>query len=115
MVDAIIREWLRQVLGVEAARSRYGDEAFRVLIAIFYADDRIVFARSLFKPIGLRTNTTNTKGMTCVSTRIQTKWSHEVYINVRHMAFILLTNGRTVGAEEYPLLRYFLFWLESLV
>jgi hypothetical protein len=84
MVDAIIREWLRQVLGVEAARSRYGDEAFRVLIAIFYADNRIVFARSLFKPIGLRTNTTNTKGMTCVSTRIQTKWSHEVYINVRH-------------------------------
>ena len=39
MVDAVIREWLCQVLGEEAARSgRYG-EAFRLLIAIFYVDD----------------------------------------------------------------------------
>jgi hypothetical protein len=38
MVDAVIREWLCQVLGEEAARSGYG-EAFRLLIAIFYVDD----------------------------------------------------------------------------
>jgi hypothetical protein len=90
------REWLSQVLGVEAARSGYG-EALRVLIAIFYADygmiaswDKAFLQKAfdilinLFEHVGLRTNTTKTKGMTCVSTRIWTKWSHEVYNNVRH-------------------------------
>ena len=33
MVDAIVREWLRQVLGVEAARHGYEDE-FRILTVI---------------------------------------------------------------------------------
>ena len=38
MVDAIVREWLRQVLGDEAASSGVG-AAVRYFVALFYADD----------------------------------------------------------------------------
>ena len=93
MVDAIVREWLRQVLGVEAARHGYEDE-FRILMAIFYADDALLSSRDprklqdaldiivgLFERVGLRTNTTKTKVMICVPGKIKTRLSQSVYNN----------------------------------
>jgi len=72
MVDAIVREWLRQVLVDRAAKEGYGDEV-NLFLAIFYADDVFIAARDperlqqtldilvgLFERVGLRTNTTKT-------------------------------------------------------
>ena len=95
MVDAIVREWIRQILGDDAAAEGYGD-AIRLLLAIFYADDGYIASRSeqqlqealdilvdLFGRVGLRTNVQKTKGMTCVNGTIRTKLSEEVYSNSR--------------------------------
>ena len=84
MVDAIVREWMRQVVGDEAASEGLKD-AIRILLAIFYADDGYIASRSkqqlqdaleilvdLFERVGLRTNTKKTKGMTCVPGKIRT-------------------------------------------
>jgi len=78
MVDAIVREWLRQVLGEEAAKSGISEEV-RGFLAAFYADDGLVQSRcpdqlqssfdiliALFDRVGLRTNTTKTKAMVCI-------------------------------------------------
>jgi len=44
MVDAIVREWLRQVLDAEAARHGCG-KTIRTLMTIFYADDAMLASR----------------------------------------------------------------------
>ena len=41
MVDAVVREWLRQTLGNEAMTSGIGEE-IRSFLAAFYADDGIL-------------------------------------------------------------------------
>jgi hypothetical protein len=95
MVDAIVREWLRQVLDMDAARLGYG-EAVRRFLAIFYANDGYVAARcprelqtsmdilvGLFERVGLRTNTSKTKVMICVPGKIRTCLSGDVYNNSR--------------------------------
>jgi len=95
MVDAVVREWLRRVLGEEAARHGYGT-AVRELMAIFYADDAVLASRDpvalqkaldiivgLFERVGLRTNTSKTKIMTCVPGKIRTRLSPEAYNNSR--------------------------------
>ena len=95
MVDAIVREWIRELIGDEAASDGLND-AIRLLLAIFYADDGYIASRSkqqlqiaidllvdLFERVGLRTNTSKTKGMTCVNGRIRTRLSEEVYKNSR--------------------------------
>ena len=95
MVDAIVREWLRQVLGPEAARQGYGEEV-RAFLVIFHADDAAITSRDperlqaalnilvgLFERVGLHTNTTKTKVMVCVSGKIRTRWSEETYQNYR--------------------------------
>ena len=92
MVDAIVREWLRQVLGAEAARYGCG-KATCTLMAIFYADDAMLASRDpeqlqaaldiivgQFEHVGLRTNTTKTKKvMTCVPGKIRTSHITSVY------------------------------------
>ncbi len=45
LVDAIAREWLRQVIGKDSARLGYG-EAVRMFLALFYADDGAISLRS---------------------------------------------------------------------
>ena len=95
MVDAVVREWMRIMLGPEAAASGYGKE-LRRLMAIFYADDALLASRDpellqesldvmvgLFERVGLRTNTKKTKVMTCVPGRIRTRHTTEVYNNCR--------------------------------
>ena len=44
MVDAVVREWLRQVLGEEGARGEQGLEIRRFLTA-FYVDDGVLASR----------------------------------------------------------------------
>ena len=44
MVDVIVCEWLRQVLGVGAMLTGIGEE-IRKFLAAFYADDGLVLAR----------------------------------------------------------------------
>ena len=76
MVDAVIREWLRQVLGERVAADGIGVQ-IRLLLAAFYADDGLVQSRDpeflqfsfdilvgLFESVGLRTNTTKTEATT---------------------------------------------------
>jgi len=78
MVDTVVREWLRRVFREEAARHRYGATVWE-LMAIFYANDTVLAARDpvawqnalniivgLSKHVGLRTNTSKTKIMTCM-------------------------------------------------
>jgi hypothetical protein len=38
VINTVVREWLRQTLGVEVARQGLGDLAQTILVA-FYADD----------------------------------------------------------------------------
>jgi hypothetical protein len=91
MVDAIVREWFRQVFGDEVARDGVG-EAVRLFIALFYVDDGWIASRDpeqlqhsfgiligLFERVGLFTNVDKTKAMICIPGRIRTKLSTEVY------------------------------------
>ena len=84
MVDFIVREWLRQVLGNGAMTAGVGEDLWLFLVA-FYADNGFVQAQcpvmlqtsldtpiSLFKHIGLRTNVSKTKTMVCVPGMIRT-------------------------------------------
>ena len=77
-VDAVVREWLHQMLGDDAARQGIGDDVVKWLVA-FYIDDRLVASRDpiwlqssfdvlvgLFERIGLFTNAAKTKVMTCI-------------------------------------------------
>ena len=93
MVDAVIQEWLQQVLGEEVAADGIGSQS-RVLLAAFNANDGLVQSRDpeflqysfnilvgLFERVGLRTNTTQTEAMTCIPGKIRTTLSHEAYIN----------------------------------
>ena len=95
MVDAIVREWISQLVGDEAVSTGLKD-AIKILLAIFYADDGYIASRSkeqlqeaidllaeLFDRVGLHTNTSKTKGMTCISGKIRTRLSEEVYSNSR--------------------------------
>jgi hypothetical protein len=95
MVDVVVREWLRQILGDEAAKSGYGIlvESF---LAIFYADDALVASRcpqqlqtaidilvGLFERVGLHTNTLKTKTMVCVPGKIRVQLSPPMYASSR--------------------------------
>ena len=44
MVDAIIREWLQQIMSAEVARVGIGEEV-RLLLACFYADNGLIASR----------------------------------------------------------------------
>ena len=90
MADAIVREWLWQVFGMDAARLGMGREIAQFL-AIFYADNGYITARSperlqlsmiilagMFERVGLLTNTMKTKWVTCAPGRIKLK---DVYTN----------------------------------
>ena len=95
MVDAIIREWLRLVLGEEVAKSGLGERIRQFLVA-FYADDGLIQSYrpgllqeafdeliSLFERVGLVTNTQKNKAMTCIPGRIRTRLPDDVYNNSR--------------------------------
>jgi hypothetical protein len=89
-VDAVIREWLCQTLGKEAAQGRF-EEASREIVACF-VDDGLVGTRNpvwlqsalqvlviLFESIGLRTNPDKTKVMMCIPGKIRVSHTEEAY------------------------------------
>ena len=91
-VDAVVREWLHQMLGDDAARQGIGDEVAKRLVA-FYIEDGLVASRDpvwlqssfdilvgLFECIGLFTNAAKTKVMTCIPGRIREGYSEVVYV-----------------------------------
>ena len=100
MVDAIVREWLRQVLGEEYSLPEVEiDWIVRLFTALslFYADDGYIASTDaellqrsvdiltdLIDRVGLKTNVAKTKIMTCVDARIRVWQSDEVYYNSRH-------------------------------
>ncbi len=90
-VDAVVREWLHQTLGDDAARERIGDDVAQWLVA-FYIDDRLVARRDpvwlqasfdilvgLFERIRLFKNAAKTKVMTCIPGRIREGYTEEEY------------------------------------
>ena len=91
MVDAVVREWLCQVLGEEVAGGELGLE-IRRLLAVFYVDDGVLASTDptflqtsfeklvdLFERVGLRTNTTKTEAMTFLPGKIRTCLSEQSY------------------------------------
>jgi hypothetical protein len=94
-VDAVVREWLHQVLGDDAMRGGIGDDVAKWLVA-FYIDNGLVASRDpvwlqsffdvlvgLFECIGLFTNASKTKVMTCILGRIREGYTEEEYTNIR--------------------------------
>jgi len=92
LIDAIVREWLRQTLGVEAARVGLSEEDVRKLLALFYADDGVLASRDaarlqssqdilvgLFERVGLDANATKTQCVTFVPGKIRTRLSNRSY------------------------------------
>eukprot|EP00985_Skeletonema_marinoi_P025407 scaffold18646_cov184-Skeletonema_marinoi.AAC.2 len=98
LFDAIVREWLRQVLREEYLLPAVEiDGIVRLFTALFYADDGYIASTDagllqrsvdvvtdLFDRVGLKTNVAKTKVMTCVDARIRVRQSDEVYYNARH-------------------------------
>ncbi len=81
-VDAIVREWLHQMLGEEAARDGLGDRVAKILVA-FYVNDGLITSCDpvwlqesfdiligLFERIGLFINAAKTKATVCIPGRI---------------------------------------------
>ena len=91
VVDAVVRAWLHQSIGTDAARFGLRMEV-RDTNVEFYADDGLVAARdpawlqqsfdalvSLFRKVGLETNATKTKVMVCLPGAIAQSFSEEAY------------------------------------
>jgi hypothetical protein len=89
--NALVREWLRQVLGDDAAQGGLGEAAHNHAVA-FFVNDGFVTARcpewlqssftilvNLFECIGLRTNAAKTKVMTCLPGKIRVARTEEEY------------------------------------
>ena len=91
MVDAVVREWLRQTLGDDAAKDGVAHMAAK-FIALFYVDDAFIASRdhvflqnsldtliSVFERVGLYTNVQKTKSMTFLPGKIRPRFSNELY------------------------------------
>jgi hypothetical protein len=93
-VDAVVREWLHQMLGDNAAREGIGDDVAELVA--FYIDNGLIASRdpvwlqssfdiliSLFECIRLYTNATKTKVMRCIPGRIREGYTEEEYTQHR--------------------------------
>ncbi len=91
IVNTVVREWLRQLLGAEAARLGCGKDVRRFL-SLFYADNGVVATRykemhgravtllvSLFQRASLQTNTAKTKYITFLPGKIRVRLSNRAY------------------------------------
>jgi hypothetical protein len=94
-VDAVVREWLHQTLGEEAAHNGLGNQVVEILVAC-YVDDGLIASCDpdwlqesfdvligLFERIGLFTNATKTKAMVCIPGRIREGYTEEEYANYK--------------------------------
>ena len=91
MVDAVAREWLRQVMSKEAAVEEISNK-IRMILACCYADDGLVACRdlnllqqaldaltALFDRVGLCTNTKKMECMAFLPGKIRTCLTEEGY------------------------------------
>jgi hypothetical protein len=94
-VDAVVREWLHQTLGDNAACKGIAGDVAEFLVA-FYIDDWLVTSRDplwpqssfnilvcLFECIGLYTNAAKTKVMMCILGGIREGYTEEEYTQHR--------------------------------
>jgi hypothetical protein len=94
-VNAVVREWLHQMLGEEAARDGLGECVVKILVA-FYLDDGLIASCypvwlqesfdvliGLFERIGLFMNAAKTKAMVCIPGRIQESYTEEGYADYK--------------------------------
>jgi hypothetical protein len=90
-VDALVREWLRQVLGDDTAQGGLGEAACNHVVA-FFVDNRLVLAKcpewlqssftilvNLLERIGHQTNAAKMKVMTCLLGKIRVARTEEEY------------------------------------
>ena len=93
MVNAIVREWLREVLGEDASMP-VQHAAVHLFLALFYTDDAFIASTDpellqeamdvlvdLFERVGLRTNVSKTKAQTCIDGKIRTQLADAAYTN----------------------------------
>ncbi len=96
VVNAVVREWLRQMFNVEAARSGLMMEQMAIQMVSFYMDDGVLSARDpvwlqsvfdilidLFERVSLKTNAKKTQVMMCIPGKIRESWTKEVYHDSR--------------------------------
>ncbi len=96
-VDAVVREWLHQTLGEEAACDGLGECVVKILVA-FYVDNGLIASRDpvwlqesfdvligLFERIGLFTNAAKMKAMVCIPGRIQEGYTEEEYADYKSL------------------------------
>ncbi len=96
-VDAVVREWLHQMLGEEAACNGLKECVVKILVA-FYVDDGLIASHDpvwlqesfdvligLFEQIGLFMNAPKTKAMVCIPGRIQEGYTEEEYANYKSL------------------------------
>jgi hypothetical protein len=99
-VNAVVREWLHQMLGEEAARDGLGDCVAEILVA-FYANNGLIPSCDplwlqelfnvlvrLFEQIGLFTNAAKTKAMVCIPGQILEGYTKEEYANYKSLTEI---------------------------
>ena len=99
LVDAVVREWLRQLFGDDIAKVVFGatgpgeeQRLLRLFVALFYTDDghialrdpvlldhALVIILGLFKRVGLCTNTTKMEAMICTPGKIRMRLSASSY------------------------------------
>ncbi len=90
-VNAVVREWLCQMLDKDIACNRIGDRVAKILVA-FYVDDGPIASCDpfwlqepfdilirLFERIGLFTNASKMKVMVCIPGRIREAYTDEEY------------------------------------
>jgi hypothetical protein len=88
-VDAVVREWLHQMLGEEATHNGLGDRVAEILVAFYVNNGPIASCDpdwlqescdvliGLFERIGLFTIATKTKAMVCIPGRIREGYTEE--------------------------------------
>ncbi len=92
MVDAIVREWFQILREESNLEGEELDKMMDTLFAIFYVDNAYIEARdpvflqraidglvSTFERVGLETNTTKTKAMTCTPRKIRHQLPAHLY------------------------------------
>jgi hypothetical protein len=111
VVDAVVREWLRRTLDNEAARDGLRMAQSATQMVSFYVDDGVLSARdpmwlqsalsiliTLFKQVGVKTNTKKTQVMTCIPGKIRESQSKEVDHDSR-LGILLSTDQKHLHVE----------------
>jgi hypothetical protein len=105
-VNAIVREWLYQMLDEDIARDGIGDRVAKILVAFYIDDGRIAsqdpvwlqesfnILIGLFERIGLFTNVSKTKVMICIPGRIRKAYTEEQYAKYKSPTGAAANNKR---------------------